>query len=147
MFETKDVLWCRDGHPERIPVLASAGNEDTPSMMGQLEARLIPAANGCTVELRGEVIRETQLVVHSVEAIVANDVHVVLDLTGITGVDVRGLEAVLNLMDVVRSRDGRLVFSGEKWMETGESFDAENTESFARGVTTLACESAQSRRI
>lgn len=151
---------CRESHPSCTgegadstggPTALLDGSQpecapgDGGRMKGELEARLIPGSNGCTVQLRGELVRESQLVVHIIEAMVASDPRVVLDLSGVTAVDLQGLEAVLKLMDAVRSGDGHLLFGGEDCANAGAFGDIDEIGSSGPGVKPVACQSVQFR--
>ena len=77
-----------------------------------LEVHLVSGPDGCVARFKGELTEQTQNVVWGVEEILLHDARVVLDLSGITSFDSRGLEAALGLMDAVRSFGGTLLISG-----------------------------------
>jgi ABC-type transporter Mla MlaB component len=82
----------------------SAGEQD-----GLLEVQLVSGPNGCLARFTGDLIEETRGVVWGVEQVLLHDARVVLDLSGITSFDSRGLEAALRLMDAVRTFGGTLM--------------------------------------
>jgi hypothetical protein len=76
---------------------------------GLLEVQLLSGPDGCFARFAGDLVEDTRAVIWGVEEILLHDARVVLDLSGITSFDGRGLEAALALMDAVRSFGGTLM--------------------------------------
>jgi ABC-type transporter Mla MlaB component len=79
-----------------------------PVLSPRLEITLIGGSDGCTARISGEVIAETTVALGSIESMLVNEAHVILDFSGITSIDDAGLLAVVRVIDAVLAFGGRL---------------------------------------
>jgi len=73
-----------------------------------LEIELIVRPYGCVARLTGDLIGETMAGLWGIESILINEVETAFDFSAVRTIDGAGLEAVLQLMNVVRSMGRRL---------------------------------------
>jgi ABC-type transporter Mla MlaB component len=79
-----------------------------------LEIELVEISNGCLARFSGDLVAETRAGLWSIEPMLANEVRVALDVSGVTSIDGSGLEAALRLMNAVHTFGGTVTFGGEK---------------------------------
>jgi ABC-type transporter Mla MlaB component len=79
-----------------------------PVLSPRLEITLIGGSDGCTARISGEVIAETTVALGSIESMLVNEAHVILDFSGITSIDEAGLLAVVRVIDAVLAFGRRL---------------------------------------
>jgi ABC-type transporter Mla MlaB component len=79
-----------------------------------LEIELVEISKGCLARLSGDLVGETRAGLWSIEPMLANEVRVALDVSGVTSIDGSGLEAALRLINTVHTFGGTVTFDGEQ---------------------------------
>ena len=87
--------------------------DDSERVIGRLEVQLLSGPDGCVARVFGDLVGKTRMVLWEIGEILRNDASVVLDFSGVTGLDNLGLEAALGPVDTVRSSGGRVTIGGE----------------------------------
>ncbi len=80
----------------------------------RLDIELLGDVSGSQVRMTGDVVAQTSTALWGIEPILMNEARVTFDLSAVTSIDGAGLEAVLSLMDSVRSFGGSLVIGCER---------------------------------
>jgi ABC-type transporter Mla MlaB component len=101
------------GEPvETVPNLQEEARATAPPL---LEIELLEhPTGGCVARMSGNLVGGTAAALWSIEPMMANEVQVVLDLSGIVTIDSAGLEATVRLMDAIRGFGGRLIVGSDE---------------------------------
>jgi len=78
-----------------------------------LEIELVEISNGCLARFSGDIVAGTRAGLWSIEPMLAIEVRVALDFSGVTSIDGSGLEAALRLINAIHTSGGTVTFGGD----------------------------------
>ena len=84
-----------------------------------LEIELVEIPKGCLARFSGDLVAETRAGLWSIEPMLANEVRVALDVSGVTSIDGSGLEVARRLISAVHTFGGTVTFGGEQRSREG----------------------------
>jgi ABC-type transporter Mla MlaB component len=104
-----------------------------------LRIELVEGPRGCLVRFSGDLVGDTSVCLWSIEPMLINEARVTLDLSGITSIDVAGLEAALRLMGAIHAFGGRLTIGRGELSATafGSPVGESAVSRFDTGARTL----------
>jgi hypothetical protein len=102
-----------DGLMSSRTMIARRSPDGSESVIGRLEVQLLSGPDGCVARFFGDLVGKTGMVLWEIGEILRNEASVVLDFSGVTSFDNLGFEAVLGLVDMVRSSGGRATIGCE----------------------------------